>query len=393
MKKIGIITHYCHSINYGGNLQAYALCKVLNNMGYDAEQISYEIVPEDNNGIKDIFLLIKKKNYRRFFYKIKKHILYCSNLLLFNDEMKSYKNALKMRRQAFQHFNRELIPNTDIIYTDKSINDVGNKYDVFITGSDQVWNFDQFREGYYLTFVPSDKTKLSYSASLAKNKLTQSQKSFLKSALKDFTSISVREKDAVELIQPFSNVKVNYTLDPTLLVDKEQWDELAANPLFDEKYIFCYFMGNNDISRSIAKQFANQENMKLVCIPMANDGFKFCDNTFADELINDASPEKFLSLIKYAEYVFTDSYHAVIFSNIFKKQYFVFDRDVNHSMNSRIIEITNLFKTKSRYFSESDKQTIDYVYSLENIDYSKHNEYLNDMISESIKYLNDAIDK
>lgn len=393
MKKIGIVTHYYHSINYGGNLQAYALCKVLNNMGYDAEQISYEIVPEDNNGIKDIFLLIKKKKYRRFLYKIKKRVMYYYNLFLFNDELKLYNSALKMRQDAFKHFNRELTPNTDIIYNDKNISDIGNKYDVFITGSDQVWNFDQFREGYYLTFVPSNKTKLSYSASLAKTFLTQSQKNFLKSVLKDFTSISVREKDAVELIQPMSNVKVNYTLDPTLLLEKEEWDDLAEEPLFDEKYIFCYFMGNNDASRSLSKEFANKKNMKLICIPMANDGFKFYDNTFADEIINNASPEKFLSLIKYAEYIFTDSYHAVIFSNIFKKQYFVFDRDKNHSMNSRIIEITNLFNTKNRYCSESDKQTFDYVHSLENIDYGKNNKYLNDMIYESLKYLNDNIGK
>lgn len=384
-KKIGVITHYYNSVNYGGNLQAYALVKVLQNNGFDAEQICYL----GQNNTLSIKEKLKKVKGNKFIFLAKKAI----NLLkkpiriLFSKSLKEQrKYKIQERRdKAFENFNKLIIPHGEKVYDKYNINEC-DEYDIFITGSDQVWNMDWYHPAYFLEFVPPQKKKIAYSASVSLDFLTDEQQNLVKEHLKDFDAISVREESAVDLINPLSPVDVKCTLDPTLLLDVSDWEEVREDYPIDAKYVFCYFLGDSLKSRHLATQFAKENDLKLVTIAHAG-GISKNDIGFGDERLYDVSPEQFLSLIKNAEYIFTDSFHAVVFSNLYKKQYFIFNRNATCEMSSRIYNITKLFNTTKRYCDCTDKENLQYIKELENIDYSKENKELEQLKKLSLEFL------
>lgn len=356
--RVGIITLYYKSMNYGGNLQAYALCNYLRKNYIYAEQIQFQKSNSSTTG-KINSLLREGKTV------LAKRII----LNLISKTQKSYENAMRARKEAFIPFREKMTPHTAGVYDPQSINECIDAYDTFITGSDQVWNFKWYNSAYFLDFVSSDKKKVAYAASFSMNSLDQEQSKIVQNSLKDFKAISVREKSAVDLIDDLTDQQVELVLDPTLLLEREDWEEVCNERLINEDYIFSYFLGENPISKKIAEQFAKQKRLKLVTIPYAAGAFNLSDKNFGDIQIGGASPQDFLSLIRHASYVFTDSFHAVVFSFVFKRQFFVFNRDKKGSMNTRIKSITELFDIKER-FCERDKESIKYVNGLEDIDYS-----------------------
>lgn len=391
MKKIGILTHYYKTKNYGGSLQAYALCKVLNSNGYNAEQICY--VLNNNKPVKNKSLKQKIKEAGLFgsIFKASKVLMRKLNIkqsLVLKDKAKN--NVTFRQEQAFKSFLENDIPNSKIVYNDENISTCTNNYDAFITGSDQVWNLRWYRPPFFLDFVPSTKIKMSYSASIAMTSLTSSQKHIFKESLKDFKAVSLRECSEIPLISDLSPVKPIYTLDPTLLLDKNEWDSICDKRIIDEDYVFCYFLGNNKKERQIAKKFAKSKNLKLVNIPYAGNTNEYFNVNFGDIKLYDVSPNKFISLIKHANYVFTDSFHASVFSLIYEKQFFVFNRDKKGSMNDRIKDLTNLFDVKER-FCDFENENLEYVNSLKDIDYSKNLDKFIELKKQSIKFLEDNL--
>ncbi len=391
MKKIGIITHYYKTKNYGGSLQAYALCKVLNSNGYNAEQICY--VLNNNKPVKNKSLKqkIKEAGLLGSIFKAIKVLLRKLNIkqrLVVKDKTKN--NVTLKQEQAFKSFLENDIPNSKIVYNDENIYTCVDNYNAFITGSDQVWNLKWYKSPFFLDFVPSSKIKIAYSASIAMTSLTDSQKQIFKESLKDFKGVSLREPSDINLIKDLSPVKPIFTLDPTLLLDKSEWDNVCSNRLINNDYVFCYFLGNNKKERQIAKKFAKSKNLKLVTIPYAGNSNEYCNLNYGDIKLYDVSPNDFISLIKYAKYVFTDSFHAGVFSLIYEKQFFVFNRDENGSMNSRIKDLTNLFDVKER-FCDFENENLNYANSLKDIDYTKNFDKFIKLKKESIKFLEDNL--
>lgn len=346
MKKIGIITHYYNSLNYGGNLQAYALCKYLSQQGYVAEQISYELNTETcKNRIK--------------------HLLKC---FIYG---KKYRDFHRIRKNAFFHFNKVRIPHSDEVYTDKNIVECIQKYDIFITGSDQVWNLNMYRKPFFLDFVPSSKEKISYAASTALDSINEEQKEIFASSLASYKAISVRETNMVKILKEVTNKDISLVLDPTFLLDECEWEKVCDKNIIKEHYVFAYFLGKNELARDLAQIYANKKSLKLITIPYATGTWSREELAYGDVQILDLSPEKFLSLIKYADCVFTDSFHAVVFSFIFKKQFLVFNRDVKGSMNSRITSLLNMFDLQERFCATKEQEKIEYIESLQSINYNR----------------------
>lgn len=366
------------SKNYGGNLQAYAMVTFLNKREYNAAQISYIMNSRQNVKVSVIVKLKDKV------YKIKQKLTGILNQV----EDKKY-NILKRQEKAFLIFNQN-IPHSETIYDNFSVLNCINDYDYFITGSDQVWNLNCYHSAYFLDFVPSTKTKISYAASIAKDSLTNEQKEIFRKSLKDYKAVSVREKSAEKLLEGLSPVEVQTVLDPTLLLTREDWDEVCSERVISEKYVFCYFLGVNKQARNLAEKFARLRKLKLVALPHTG-GIKLMDRKFGDERLYDVSPEQFISLIKHAEYVFTDSFHAVVFSNIYQKQYFVFNRSKKGEMSSRIVDITELFHQEERFCAGKERETMEYVTSLANIDYTKRNEEFEKMKEKSISFLENSL--
>lgn len=376
---IGIITHYYNSENYGGNLQAYALVKCLQQHGYYAEQLSFppnfDSPPPKRVYNMVFFVTLPFRCVRAVYRRVLRRMEERGN------------RVSERRRAAFAHFNQTTIQHSKKEYQSDSIHESVEHYDAFITGSDQVWNFTWYNPEFFLGFVPSDKIKMSYAASIACDHLTNNQKEIFRNSLKDYKAVSVREKSAVNLISDLSPVSVENVLDPTLLLDRNDWDEICSDRIVEDDYLFCYFLGENKKSRKLAERFAKQNNLKLVTIPHAGGWIKLADRNFGDMKLFDATPNDFISLIKHAKYVFTDSFHAVVFSYIYQKQYFVFNRNKTGEMSSRIQDITELFGAQSRFCYDALRENFQYINSLSDMDYSQANPTFERLKQESIDFL------
>lgn len=391
-QKIGIVTHYYNNLNYGANLQAYALCMAITRYtDYLAEQICYpwtKDIKNNNYGVG-----IENRLNKRFNKMTRIIANFPSKLRNRLFRLKYRKKILKYRidkHEAFYRFNSHIIPHSDIVFNSQNIFNALSIYEAFITGSDQVWNSRYYTPVFFLDFVPSDKIKLSYAASIAKDDLSEEERQIFRKSLTDYKAVSVREENAVELIKDLSPVEPKLVLDPTLLLDREDWDKVCAPRMVEDDYLFCYFLGDNNKERQLAAKFAKAKNLKIVSIPLTGLQI-YSDLTFGDVILPSASPEEFISLIKHASYVFTDSFHTVVFSNIYQKQFFVFNRDKKGTMNSRIINITDLFNAQDRFCNGKEKETLKYLQSKNDIDYSIPNIKLNEMKHSSIQFLKDNL--
>lgn len=376
-KKIGIITQYYNSHNYGGLLQAYALVEAIKDLGYDVEQISYDSSKDD---FSNVFLSSSKSktSYRRFYLsKIKNIIKSFLNLLISRNIKKRY---IKM-----DNFSRK-ISHSSVVYDKNTVNKISNLYRQFVVGSDQVWNPQFYSPVYFCEFLNQDEKKcISYAASVSQNHLTEKQKKLYKEHLRKFTAISLRENNT-DIIQELTNNKVEWVLDPTLLLKKKQWDNVASPQLINEPYIFCYFLGDDSTERKLAEKFAKIKNLKLVTIPYLAGDFNFKDFNFSGKKIKSAGPEDFVSLIKYADYIFTDSFHACVFSCIYEKHFFAFQRAGMKGMSTRIETLLSLFGNSNRFCDRSERQTIEYLLLDTNND-EYNSEKFEKKLFESIEFL------
>lgn len=378
--KIGIITHYYKSTNYGGNLQAYALCRALNDFGCQAEQIAYD---------KSADQLFPKQSCRGLAYLTRRAV---SKLRRFlgNRRLHSIRTELNSRKQAILQFNETAIPHS-VCYHRGNIAQANGKYDIFITGSDQVWHPKAVCGAYLLDFVWEGKTKLSYAASVSTDSLPEEYRLRYQQCLADFDGVSVREADAVELIRPLSPVEVKWVLDPVFLLEKQQWDEICPERKIEEPYLFCYFLGEDHKARLLAREYAEAHGLKLVTLPHLSGKYISCDVGFGDRQLYDVSPGDFVSLIRYAECVLTDSFHATAFSIIYEREFFVLPRSGHRAMGTRIQSLTGLIGAEAHFCAEPEQTTIAYLKTVPAVDYSMESASLATMKKASLKFLSDAI--
>ena len=261
---------------------------------------------------------------------------------------------------------------------------------MFVTGSDQVWHPQAVCDAYLLKFADSDKVKLSYAASVAHDELTEAEKNRYKSAFADYKAISVREENAIELLQDLSPVKIQWVLDPTLLISKEEWLEIATDYRIEDKYLFCFFLGDDVRQRELSKEYAEKKGLKIVTLPHLN-GYKKCDKLFGDYQLYDVDPRRLISIVNNAECIFTDSFHMTVFSLILQKQHFVFQRSGAKSMSSRIYSLISMFDTASHFCDDDSKVTYEYIDGVEKIDYSVKFEKYEKMKARSIEFLKNNI--
>lgn len=365
--KIGIVTMYHKNMNYGGNLQAFALLQTCKILGYDAELISFD----SRSKIKCSLSNAKSK------------VMMAKNKLL-NLNKRDYYCCINSREEAISAFHTAL-PHSKL-YFPETIWKANAEYGCFIVGSDQVWNPCWLNDIYSLNFAEKDKYCISYAASLGVADLSEKQEETFSQILKRLDAISVREEGSVELLGKLTDKVIQLVLDPTLLLDRRQWENICAERQIQEKYIFCFLFGNQVKPRKIAAEYAQRHGCTIVTIPFLSNSFRTIDCTFGDIRISSVSPEQFLSLIKYAEFVFTDSFHATVFSHLFEKQFIAYAENVNKT-RVRMMSLTRLFETESRFIGDELFTDIDYVDSLPNIPYENGFSYYSEMKDFSIDYL------
>lgn len=350
--KVGIITMYHNAYNYGAQLQARALTAVITNMGYYCEQIRYDASKESYpfkakfiNKILDkgLFLYIKEGVKNKVKYKIQDY------------KQIQILDKIEKRKRSFDNFAEET-PHSRRIYNLDTIESCKDIYDIFITGSDQVFNPYYYNRAFLLEFVNTPK-KLSYAASIGLESLNEKERELLRSRLTSFNMISVREKSGKRILSKLlPEPKITVDLDPTLLIEPLYWKRLAEYHQAEicEPYLFCYFLGDEKKLRDEAQRISKLLKLKLVTIKNAIGKYQAADSYDTIELIDD-SPEGFNSAIANATFILTDSFHGTAFSIIHEKNFYVYKRNFSdkNSGDSRILDLLKELKIEDRWISNT----------------------------------------
>lgn len=317
MKKIGILTINDNN-NYGNRLQNYAVQETLRKLKCMPETI-------ENKGQYPIF---KVKTYIGNFLKG----------TLFKSKYERY--------NRFMNFNKNIKKSNIWINFENIPTNICNKFDYFITGSDQVWNpkFGRLTNIDLLSFAKNNQ-KISFSASFGINELPEDKKEFARKNLETFKAISVREETGKKIVEELTGRKdVEVLVDPTMLLSAEEWDKVSKKPkqLKTNKYILNYFLGNISKEADIEiHRIAKENNCDIINILDKNSPFYL------------TGPSEFLYLEKNAFMVCTDSFHSSVFSIIYNVPFVVFEREQKGVpvMNSRIETLLNKFKLNDRKFT------------------------------------------
>lgn len=294
--------------NYGGNLQRYALISVLNRFGHDTVHLNivcHNELPWYKKTLsysKRFLFILLGKDTVPVFYEHKKEIA-----------------ALERNRSALLFYDK-YIPHTSEIVNKSQLSQVKNMhFDAYLVGSDQVWRKSMTNQigirNYFFKFIDGLKVKkIAYSVSLgiAQNELSDKEVKDLSKLYQQFTSVSVRERSALILLQSYhwNNPKAEHVLDPTFLLLKSDYIQLINKEftIQNEKKMFCYILDKTDETDAIVNEISRQKQMLPYYINY-------------NELGGLDSIEQWLRNFMDAEFIVTDSYHGTVFSLIFNKPF------------------------------------------------------------------------
>ena len=378
---IGILTLYKNNKNYGGLLQAYALQSIISGFGLDSEQISYELSP-----YPFMHRLEKSAEQRSLGQNLKKSVqaIYKRGLDFLLGRWS--RSLCRGRNTNFAEFEAE-IPHSRAIYNLDSI--MGCRaYDVYITGSDQVWNGSINLEAYSLHFVKGTGRCISYAASYGGGKFTRWQKKTLQESLAQYKAISVREKSLAQELNKFISQDISVVLDPVMLVTPDAWEREMRSLSLTQPFVFCYLLGDSKWHREFAQNIAKINHCQLITIPYAvNGAFRFSDLHFGDIQDVSSGPREFLWLIRHAQCVITDSFHATAFSILFNTNFWALPRYKEVEKNRRVSDLLQEFDLQDRLVPWNESM----VKSLDSIDFTRANSILYKRTQESLKFLKTAL--
>lgn len=331
-----ICTITCHDVyNQGASLQAYALMSYLKKLGHEVEIINYKPKYLD---IDYIFFAINSPRW-------KKHLLLKIVYLLLKIPERLGELPTK---HGFDAFRRSCMTLTAKRYgSNEELRSDPPKADAYICGSDQIWNCNipNGRDpAFYLDFAPSSAITLSYAASFAMDHIPEDIKDELRRRIDKLQYISVREIDAVRMLHELGIDRAMHVLDPVFLLEKSEWEEMAE-PAPKGRYILIFCFDNENIGLGIAKKIAAIKNCPIYAANSA-------PLRGADRNLGFASPREFLGLIRNAQYVVTNSFHAVAFATIFNVEFLAFGR--TEKMNSRITGLLRSLELQERYLPGTD---------------------------------------
>ncbi|WP_318513959.1 polysaccharide pyruvyl transferase family protein [Photobacterium leiognathi] len=364
MKKIGIMTfHRAH--NYGAVLQAYALNKTIQNLGYDVGFVDIQ-----HPNIAEGYRLVPTINNNKILFTFKGYIHFLLDPLRKIKRSKGFDNFIKC--------NFSLI----------SVGEKEKTLDVVVLGSDQIWN-PEYTNGFvdfHFGKIRGVKSKsiISYAASMGKTVLDQEQKQTFHKLVDDIDILGVREQSLQTLLSEEFKTKSTLNLDPTLLLDCKDWNCITKPvTLKDEEYILVYEVQQNDLTSYAVEEISKKLGLKVVYLA-AKTNFRIP----ADH-ISDASPEQFLYLFNHAKFVVTTSFHGTVFSIINNVPFVTigFGNDID-ARSLSVLEILNL--EKRIVFTKDDIINLtDFL----DVNFDLSNKLLTDFKKLSIDYLQSSLNE
>lgn len=343
-----LIITFCNTSNYGAILQAYALQHILNQKN-ETYLLNYDLCkPKENKTllrkfISSIINIIFKQKFKRFLRK----------------------NSLVTHKiDSIKLLEKEVV-----------------KYNNVICGSDQVWNIDITKKDssiFMLDFdMPENINRFSYAASFGTKKISDTAKKKLKKVLPKYKKISVREESAKTILKEIGFENVDVVLDPTLLLEKQEWNKICKKNEIKEQYIFIYCLEDTLEFRKTVDYIANKLNLPIVDMCRKK---RFKSKTINKPYIG---PDEFVSLIKNAEFIITNSFHGTVFSILFEKNFITIEHTTRGTRQKNILKKLGL---DDRLCSNVDKNKINKCLE-STINYVDVNEKLSKERREALKFI------
>ena len=372
-KKIALMTWYSY-INYGSALQASALYLKIKENGYGVDFIKYE--PKGNN--------ILEKNKKYF---IKRSLLKLKEII--NPKYKSVE-----RRQLFENFINDNCSYTSSCKCYPELHDLNLKYDAFICGSDQIWSPLCYDSKYFLDFVDDCNRMIAYAPSLGPGEVVNPIiREYMKNNIARFKYLSVREQQGANFIKILTGQEAKVVLDPTLLLDSWEWDNYIKieqiKEIQNKEYAICYFLGNSNKYMGYVKKLSKIMKIPFYIIPVT-----LKQKRSKEAVPFEVGPREFVSLIRNAKYVYTDSFHGLAFSVNYNIPFSVFKRfkdNDSENQNNRIFNLLEILDLKNRLVDYRNKNKGD-IQRHAICDFSIANVKLREKRKESIDYLKNALE-
>lgn len=384
MEKIGLVTLYENS--YGSVLQCYATKTYLRKFNLDCE-----LLYERARGIQRIKKFVKGATRVAYHSLIHRDFSKVRKQLKKNQKIAKSAVSIESRKKRDAFINSVLQPRgyeRDLL-TDHRFQE---KFKYFIAGSDQIWNggylVDPFR---FLDFAPDEK-KIALCPSFATDDIKKFNESSFKRYIGKFQYLSAREDAGVRIIKKITGREVPRIPDPVMLLTRDEWNEFAKKYSQGVKpeggYIFVHFLDEpNEHALNTINLLSKEHDLEVVCFAYHQKSF----HALKDPKFYDGDPSDYVSLISNASFVCSDSFHTAMMSIIFNTQFYIFDRNYQHSnkQSSRLETLLSIYHAENRFIHDSveslrdlpcDNLNFDYIRSIER---QKIIDYLNSCVRTS----------
>ena len=372
MKTIGIITYH-HYYNYGTMLQALALQEKVEQLGYQAELIDFK---QDNSLSRYEMLKLRIKRMPVYIKERKKYRALADSREKINEKNELFEQFYK----TYLHVGKKKYTTTQQLMENPPV------YDGYVVGSDQTWNpfVANSPEAFFLPFVENKSKKGSYGPSLAVKSLSDEKEKEYRKKLSNFSFLSCREQDGAQLLSRITQKEVKCVLDPTLLLSAKEWGKYCEFEIPKEPYL-VYFLGEKSEHRRAVEKIQKLTNWKIISLPAA---YLEMENNDYKKVWG--GPKEFLSLIRGAALICTDSFHGTMFSINFQRNFFSFCKSSDSeesSENSRLYSALNIFGLSNRIIHNMDNLTAEDI----SIDYKNVIPILEEQRRDSIEYLENML--
>lgn len=384
-RKVALLTWH-HAVNYGTALQAYALYRVIEKLGYKVDLIDYR-----RSGLRTKTMF----TYKDFFGEC---LQKCKSFFKRLETPHGKRFVDEEAKEKFEYFYEDKFSYTASMKSKTELYGLNYLYDAFVCGSDQIWGPEWLDEVFFLNFVKNSK-KIAYAPSIGVSRCDDKYvNTFYRNVLKDYVYLSCREEDGCRWLSSILGKEIQHVLDPVLLLSTNEWSELAGNSLVKRnKYMVCLFLAYNRNFMDYAQQLAEEKGLELITF--------YCTQTEEQGPgnIEGIGPTEYLQIIRDANYICTDSFHCMVFASIFSVPYTVFkkNRDFDKSSkNSRIYSFLKMFNQEYRLYNSKsyDKQKACKFNAVEFSDRlsqlrKKSLEYLSRALEETVMQSCDQVDK
>ena len=366
-KKIGILTFH-KALNYGAVLQAFALKRVCEKLGYEVHIVDYV-----NSNMQDENKIFPKNYFSRFLslQNIRQNMMdLIYRILNYKSHQKRYRN--------FKKFQKRYLSFSTLCKNEQDISDLN--YDVYISGSDQIWNYkitDGFDPVYFGSLGSNKSKSIVYAASSHDTPFEKKYEVLLKNILENKRYISVRENRLKKYLKKVTGNDYPVVLDPTLLAGKSVLEEIVSKNNYG-KYILLYQIDRNPNTDITIETISKKYHCKVYSMSTPRIGNK-------KNRMGYVGPEDFISLVKNADLVITNSFHGIAISILFEKKFFVYS---NNGVMNRIDDLLYLLGLENRKISYLDD-----INNQLSINYNEVNDRLKKSQEQSMKFLVESLNE